>query len=51
MFHNIYKNKTVLITGHTGFKGCWLSIWLDMLGAKVIGISDKPKISHHIAGF
>jgi CDP-glucose 4,6-dehydratase len=46
MFHNIYNNKTVLITGHTGFKGCWLSIWLDMLGAKVIGISDKPKISH-----
>jgi len=35
----IYKNKKVLITGNTGFKGTWLSVWLQMLGAKVIGIS------------
>ena len=35
----IYKNKKVLITGNTGFKGTWLSVWLLMLGAKVIGIS------------
>ena len=35
-----YKNKKVLITGHTGFKGSWLSIWLNLLGAKVIGISN-----------
>ena len=34
-----WKNKTVLITGHTGFKGSWLSFWLKTLGAKVIGIS------------
>ena len=36
---NIYKGKTVLITGHTGFKGSWLSIWLTKLGANVVGAS------------
>jgi CDP-glucose 4,6-dehydratase len=38
-----YKDKKVLVTGHTGFKGSWLSIWLNMLGAKVIGIALDPK--------
>mgnify|MGYP004702776487 CR=1 FL=1 len=41
-FNNIYKNKNVLITGHTGFKGSWLSIWLHELGANVIGYSLDP---------
>lgn len=41
-FNNIYKDKTVLITGHTGFKGSWLSIWLHELGAKVIGFALDP---------
>ena len=36
-----FKNKSVLVTGHTGFKGSWLSIWLTYLGAKVIGISNE----------
>ena len=36
-----YKNKKVLITGNTGFKGSWLTLTLHMLGAKVIGLSDK----------
>ncbi|PIU29836.1 CDP-glucose 4,6-dehydratase [Candidatus Woesearchaeota archaeon CG07_land_8_20_14_0_80_44_23] len=36
---NIYKGKKVLVTGHTGFKGAWLSIWLIRIGAKVIGFS------------
>ncbi len=35
----IYKNKRVLITGHTGFKGTWLSLWLQSIGADVLGIS------------
>jgi len=39
MFNNIYKEKIVLITGHTGFKGGWLSMWLTHLGAKVVGAS------------
>ena len=42
MFNNFYENKKVLITGHTGFKGSWLSVWLTELGAKVIGYSLKP---------
>lgn len=39
---NKFEDKTVLITGHTGFKGTWLSLWLSMLGAKVYGISLDP---------
>lgn len=42
MFNNIYKDKIVLVTGHTGFKGSWLSIWLAMMGAKVVGYSLEP---------
>jgi CDP-glucose 4,6-dehydratase len=38
---NNFKGKTILVTGHTGFKGSWLSIWLTRLGAKVVGISDN----------
>jgi CDP-glucose 4,6-dehydratase len=45
MFGNAYKNKKVLITGHTGFKGSWLTLWLQMLGAKVTGISLPPATS------
>lgn len=41
MFENVYKGKKVLITGNTGFKGSWLSLWLHELGAKVYGISDE----------
>ncbi|OUU30385.1 MAG: CDP-glucose 4,6-dehydratase [Candidatus Endolissoclinum sp. TMED37] len=40
MFRNIFKNKKVIVTGHTGFKGSWLSLWLNNLGANVIGISN-----------
>jgi len=39
VFENIYQGKTILITGDTGFKGSWLSIWLKLLGAKVVGYS------------
>ena len=43
MFRDIYKNKKVLITGNTGFKGSWLTIWLLKLGAKVYGLAkDIP---------
>jgi len=37
-----WKNKKVLVTGHTGFKGSWLSIWLNKMGAEVIGYSLAP---------
>tara|TARA_B110000971_G_C19996910_1_gene494803 strand:- start:664 stop:1734 length:1071 start_codon:yes stop_codon:yes gene_type:complete len=36
---NFFKNKKVIITGHTGFKGSWLALWLNYMGAKVMGIS------------
>ena len=41
MFNQVYKNKKVLITGHSGFKGTWLSIWLKLLGANLYGISKE----------
>ena len=43
MNKKFWKNKKVLITGHTGFNGGWLSLWLSILGAKIYGISLKPK--------
>ncbi len=41
-FSDVYRGTTVLVTGHTGFKGSWLSQWLSMLGAKVVGFSLRP---------
>lgn len=41
-FDNIYQDKTVLITGHAGFKGSWLAFWLKNLGANVVGYSLMP---------
>lgn len=41
-FNNIYHGKKVLITGHTGFKGSWLAIWLKELGAEVYGYALAP---------
>lgn len=63
MFNKVFAGKKVLITGNTGFKGAWLTIWLKQLGALVTGISkDIPtqpslfgelllakKIDHHFA--
>ncbi|UPQ88123.1 CDP-glucose 4,6-dehydratase [Vibrio sinaloensis] len=63
MFDNVYNGKKVLVTGHTGFKGTWLTTWLLKLGAQVCGISkDIPtqpsifeeckledEIEHHFA--
>lgn len=43
-FKNIYKGKKVLVTGHTGFKGSWLSIWLNELGAEVYGFALVPSL-------
>ena len=40
--NNCFSKKKVLITGNTGFKGSWLSIWLDLLGAKIYGLALHP---------
>ncbi len=42
MFEDVFSGKTVFITGHTGFKGSWLSEWMLMLRAKVVGFSLTP---------
>jgi len=42
MFNNVYLNKKILITGASGFKGSWLSLWLISLGAHVLGYSLEP---------
>ena len=41
LFWKTFENKKVIVTGHTGFKGSWLSIWLYSLGAKVFGLSES----------
>ncbi|WP_316189884.1 CDP-glucose 4,6-dehydratase [Bradyrhizobium sp. SZCCHNS1054] len=43
MFSEIYSGLNVLVTGHNGFKGSWLTLWLEMLGAKVTGIALPPE--------
>jgi CDP-glucose 4,6-dehydratase len=42
-FGGIYQGKRVLVTGHTGFKGSWLSLWLQELGANVAGVALSPE--------
>jgi len=46
--YKFWKNKKVLVTGHTGFKGAWLVIWLNKMGAKVTGIGLKPKTNSNL---
>jgi CDP-glucose 4,6-dehydratase len=43
MFSNLYKDKRVFLTGHTGFKGSWLAEWLLLLGAEVYGYALDPQ--------
>ena len=42
LFSGIYKNRKVLITGHTGFKGSWLCMWLAQMGAIQLGYALEP---------
>lgn len=48
MTPNFWRNKNVFVTGHTGFKGGWLSLWLQELGSRVSGFSLSPKMSPNI---
>jgi CDP-glucose 4,6-dehydratase len=49
-----WKNRRVLVTGHTGFKGTWLSLWLQQMGARVTGLSDSllpsPSLFESVGG-
>ena len=40
---SLFSGRTVLVTGHTGFKGSWLSLWKHRLGARVIGYALAPQ--------
>ncbi|EDM25197.1 CDP-glucose 4,6-dehydratase [Lentisphaera araneosa HTCC2155] len=46
---SFYKDKRVLVTGHTGFKGSWLCQWLEILGAQVFGYSKKLEVKDHFS--
>jgi len=41
-FGNVYSGRRILLTGHTGFKGSWLALWLQSLGAKITGLALEP---------
>ncbi len=43
LFAEVYRGKRALITGHTGFKGSWLALWLNELGADVFGVALPPE--------
>ena len=44
--NKFWNNRKVMITGHTGFKGSWLSMWLNKLGANISGISLRDSVSN-----
>lgn len=43
LFGDCYNNRRILVTGHTGFKGSWLALWLESLGAEVTGVALLPE--------
>ncbi len=48
LFGGVYKDKKVLLTGHTGFKGSWLALWLEQMGAKVYGYALANEDTNHL---
>lgn len=44
----MFNGKKVIVTGHTGFKGSWLTVWLDMLGARVAGYGLDPEYENSV---
>ena len=47
-FAKFYAGKKVLVTGHTGFKGGWLTAWLKLLGADVVGLALPPETTPNL---
>jgi CDP-glucose 4,6-dehydratase len=47
---SFWKGRQVLLTGHTGFKGSWLSLWLEALGANVMGYALDPPTQPNLFG-
>ena len=45
VFGNAFSGRRVLLTGHTGFKGSWMALWLNQLGARVTGVALPPETS------
>ena len=45
MKSSFWNNKSVFVTGHTGFKGSWLCLWLQLMGARVTGYAMDPPTS------
>lgn len=45
---NFWKGRKVLVTGHTGFKGCWMALWLQSMQAEVIGVALDPPTSPNL---
>jgi CDP-glucose 4,6-dehydratase len=45
LFGGVYRGRRILVTGHTGFKGSWLTLWLNELGANVVGVALSPSTS------
>jgi CDP-glucose 4,6-dehydratase len=43
-----WNGRSVLLTGHTGFKGSWLALWLTELGARVSGVGLEPDTDPHL---
>ena len=48
MNQDFWKDKKVFLTGHTGFKGGWISLWLNMMGARVKGYALEPPIKNNL---
>jgi len=48
LFSKVFSGKTILVTGHTGFKGAWLTLWLQSLGARIIGYSLAPELKQSL---
>ena len=48
LFSGVYRGKKILVTGHTGFKGSWLTLWLLQLGANVAGFSNTQKTNPYL---